>query len=102
MNKIIYKYRIYCLGHQHKTVLNVPKHSKLLHIEEQNNCFFIWFEVDTNEPTEERTFWCMYTGMDFENENIKFVKSIVSNDHFVVHIYEERKDEFISDEEMVL
>jgi len=102
MEKRIFKYEINTSLHGDKTDIHLPIDAKLLYINYQHNerAVQAWFEVDENNDYEKRTFYAMYTGFKFNNDNLRFFQSVVfPNESFVVHIYEEIED-FIKNEEM--
>ena len=101
--RTIWKYRLHT-GHVAETDLNVPIGSKLLSIGWQEKAgLYVWFEVDREkiEEKEHRKFYTMHTGGDFDG-NLQFIQTVVCRPTYVLHVYEEVKEKFLTDEDMRL
>lgn len=77
--KTIYKYK---LGE-----LLLPAGAKVLTAGKQNDEFYIWAEIDTEQTPEHRTFAVYGTGWDMPEENRCYIATVFDNG-FVWHVYE--------------
>ena len=102
-NKVIWKYQIID-GYNKKTDLRIPVNSKLLHIGIQSKIIMVWFEVDKEEVNniETRTFYSFLTGSSFNSNDLEYRKTIIFHDTYVVHIYEKRREEFLTNNDMII
>ena len=103
-NKTIWKFRLRD-GHQAETILNLPLNSKLLHVDWQNRSLYAWFEIEREqEQKEERKFYSMHTGGDFNDRCLQFIQTVLCTETYVLHIYEfdRKKINFLTDNDMRL
>lgn len=78
--KTIHKYRV--------GDLLLPVGAKVLTAGYQDEEFYIWAEVDTDEPyTEHRTFAVYGTGWEIDRETICYIDTVFVS-RFVWHVYE--------------
>lgn len=83
--KVIWKYRL------SDEVIHVPKNSKILSIQLQDNAPQIWILVDENEMEfEKRQFITIATGQPFHLENVNYI-STYQDGSYVWHIFENLK-----------
>lgn len=98
---IIYKYQIDASFHNQATDLRLPVGAKLLNIGVQDSSLSAWFQIPNPESQKEsRTFYCMHTGQDFNNDNLKFRQTIKMSNSYVVHVYE--KMPFLDEKEFTI
>lgn len=68
------------------SVLDLPIGSKLIHVGEQNNLIFGWFEVAENETNKTFLFDFVYTG-DAPIDDFEHFKTIQMENGLVIHVY---------------
>lgn len=83
--RTIYKYLVPPIS---EFQLETPKHSQFKHAGLQNDVIFMWFEVDTDQPVEARTFHIVGTGHVVPQDAVYV--GTVQQPPFVWHIYEPR------------
>lgn len=76
--KTVYKYRT--------GVIQIPKGAHILKAGMQNGEVFIWAEVDSSQPTEERSFCVCGTGHLIPKKSC-YIDTVFDGD-FVWHVYE--------------
>jgi len=57
--RVIYKYQMPVLEN---FKMKLPKGAKILRVQDQGGMFWLWAEVRTDVPDEERTFWAFKCG----------------------------------------
>lgn len=85
---VIFKYKINDFNGA-KTRISLPKKSKILDIQEQNNEIFLWALNEPENDLEERTFVTIGTEHSFDSKTLEYVKTVQS-DIYVWHIFEEK------------
>lgn len=85
--KTIYKYTV---DLSHLTGLALPPSAKVLRFGTQEGDMFIWVELDTQEPTEERFFQIIGTGHPLPELEGRIAEYVGTADQgpFVWHLYE--------------
>ena len=63
--RVIYKYQIPI---KESFTINMPKNARIIRIDDVGGLCFMWAEVDTNSPNENRDFRAYKTGQEFKNE----------------------------------
>lgn len=86
--KQIYKYQ-WAKFSLNSMVFNVPKDTKILHVNNQDDCITIWMEVETSNPPVSRRFFIITTGSFFTAPMTYVGTVFFENNTFVVHVYEE-------------
>jgi len=86
--KTIYKYRLIPY-----VAIQMPKGSKIISIaEQQAGEVFIWAQVDTTQPLEERNFIFFTTGIAIESEELlDFYGTVHLRNGLVFHVFEEKQ-----------
>ena len=85
--KTIWKYRINLAERQ---TITVPAGGQILCVKVQYDAIAIWSEVETDNPTEERTIVIRGTGQPFHmprGEHFCYLDTVLLGD-FVWHVYE--------------
>lgn len=71
------------------TKLMVPAYSTLLTIHEQRGKICVWYEVDTDEPLEEKVFQIYMTGEEVSDCGKWHHGTVfLANGSLVLHVYE--------------
>lgn len=100
--KTIWKYNL-IQGHEAKTNINIPLNSKLLSVGKQGNALNIWFEVDKEvRELETRKFYVMHTGGNYDYDSLQFIQTVVFSSTYVLHVFEEKREKFLNDDDMRL
>lgn len=86
MNLAIWKYDL----NGARTVLDLPRHAKVLHVAPQDGKVRLWALVNPALPTEKRTFFAAVTGEALsEGTGGAHLATILLNDGaFVLHYFE--------------
>jgi hypothetical protein len=72
-------------------VISMPVGAKIRVVQTQHEVPCIWAEVDPAAPTEDRTFFIVGTGHDFDLDNRQYWgSSQLLNGWFVGHVFEKR------------
>lgn len=79
----------YSLSSHKISEVQLPAGAKVLRIDLQNGSTFIWALVDTDAPTEIRTFEIYGTGHQIPDGNRTFINTFFVHDgEFVFHAFE--------------
>jgi hypothetical protein len=77
-----------------RQVVRVPRRAVILSVQTQNGVPCIWALVDTEEETEERTFFVYGTGHECFSEAFRFIGTFqVRQETLVFHLFEGWSDE---------
>lgn len=78
----------------------MPKGSKIISAQSQNNDLCIWAKCDPQYSSVERHFRCVGTGREFpDKENLEFIATVqFDNGLTVVHLFERIIYERLSDD----
>jgi hypothetical protein len=88
--RVIYKYQIPI---KESFTISMPKNAKIIRIDDVDGLCFMWAEVDTNNPNENRDFRAYKTGQEFKNEEgislsyLGFCKIFIAQE-LCLYIYE--------------
>lgn len=86
--KTIYKYPITsALNPVSRAMIMLPKNSKILTVQIQNNQICIWAEVDTEESLITKEFSIVGTGNPFPTYNVIYIGTVQAHP-YVWHVYE--------------
>lgn len=88
--RVIYKYQMPVLE---RFTMQLPEGAKIIRMADEGGMFWLWAEVRTDVPDEERTFWAFKCGGkmpdDVELEYIGFCAVFVQQE-LGLYIYEEQ------------
>jgi hypothetical protein len=67
----------------------MPVGARILHFGSQNNRFYIWALVNTDNPETERYFIIAVTGRETEAKELQYIGTAMLNSGaFVAHLFE--------------
>jgi len=87
MTTTIYKYALDSCAFQ--STIQMPKETKILHVDSQHDDICLWAEVDPTVELEDRIFKIFGIGWEIPARNRKYLGTAkISDDRFIFHVYE--------------
>ena len=91
--RVIYKYQMPVLE---RFEMTLPVGAKIIRMADENGMFWLWAEVRTDAPDEQRTFWAFKCGGKMPDDvRLKYIGfcAVFVQQELGLYIYEEISDE---------